>query len=107
MVMRRYYAAIPLVTRQAEQLFVAADSFCRDANIRLAAGHLVCDLRRVALVDVKLHLRILLHKSFNCRRQAVAGLGVGSSYSECACILMAEFLANTLDIFHIAHHPLG
>ena len=50
---RRDHAVVPFVAGQGNQLVVQRQAFGGDADVRLAAEHLLRDLRRAALVQAE------------------------------------------------------
>ena len=103
---RHDQATVPLIAWQSDQFLVVADRLGRQADIRLAADHLLGYLGRIALMDAEMHLGECLHEGLDRRREPIARLSMGRGDDQVAGILMTELVAHAADILHLVQHAL-
>ncbi len=70
----------------------------RDAQVGLAGGDLLANLRRIALVDDDLHVRVAALERGHRLRQRVTRLRVRGGDGECAELFAGEFRAGALQV---------
>jgi hypothetical protein len=69
--------------------------------------HLLADLRRVALVDEKLDLRVAALERCHGLRQRVARLSMGGGNGEGAELVVGELLARAAQVARLGEDALG
>ena len=104
---RHHHAAVPLVDRQRDQLGVAGDRLGGHAHVGLAGEHLLADLRRVALVDHQLDLRVAPLEGGDRLGQGIARLGVSGGYRQSAELVVGELLAGAAQVLRLGEDALG
>jgi hypothetical protein len=100
--LRHDHATVPAIAGHHDQVVEQLQTFSGNGEVDGAVGGHFGDLHRRALVHVQGHVRVLLDKRTDHRRQGVARLGVGGGNRQGAFLLVGEFLGDLLDAFDFA-----